>query len=107
VQQALKLVEASRRIFKAKRKRGTIARMQNDAITKALEDAVEEAKQLNQQAGAVLEKAIKAAICETNLDNDYRYKAATRMLDVYIRAHNVVAKYEIARSRELKKRRAH
>jgi hypothetical protein len=96
----------SRRIFRGERNASTIqsraVTMRNDATTAALEAAIEKAQSLNQEAGAALDKAIKAAIREPDLVDDYRYIAANKMLDVYIRSHNVAARYQIARVRKMK-----
>jgi hypothetical protein len=78
--------------------------MRNDAITAALEAAIEKAQRLNQEARAALEKAMEATIRETDLDKDYRYIAAKKMQGVYTRAHNVETQYQLRKMKAASRR---
>jgi hypothetical protein len=74
--------------------------VQQNEINDELSAAIEEANRLNGEAGKALEKAIKKAIA-AGVD-DYAFTAAKRMLDTYIRAHNIAARHFIIRRKKLK-----
>jgi uncharacterized protein YggE len=67
--------------------------MGNDAIRDALDEAIKKADDLKREAGAALDKAIKAANRDKEKDpslmDDPRYKTAKKMLNTYMREQNV------------------
>lgn len=75
--------------------------MRNDAITGALNTAIEKAANLNYEACAVLEKAANKAINYRALVDDYRFTYLTRMLVAGGRQHNIATRYFLTRSKKV------
>jgi len=76
--------------------------MMADAGT-GLDKAIERAHELNEQAGAVLEKALNAARRNMNpFVEDYRFKYAMQMLVAHTRPNNVAAQYFLAHVKKRK-----
>lgn len=75
--------------------------MRNDAITGALNTAIEKASDLNYEAMAVLEKALKKAMYDTELTDDYRFTYAERMFQAGRRKCNIATRYFLTRSKKV------
>jgi len=76
--------------------------MASDAMTSALNAAIEEAHGLNERAHAVLEKALKKATGDLEAVDSYQYRCAVQMLKVYIREQNLSARYFLTRMKKQK-----
>jgi hypothetical protein len=77
--------------------------MQTNDKLAALDDAIQKASQLNQEADRALEKAIKSATGDMSLEDDYRYKYAQQLQKVYVRASAVSGRYFLAQRKNSKK----
>ena len=76
--------------------------MRNDEITGGLNTAIEEAGRLNQQAGALLQKAITKAMSSEFPTSEFRYTHALRLLRGTQRQHVMVVKYLMMRTKKVK-----
>ncbi len=74
--------------------------MRDDELTKKLTAAIEKADDLNQEAGQMLEEAVKAAMADSELVDDFRYKCALRMVKSYHQRLNIMAQYHITLMRK-------